>query len=307
MDVVPPLTLLVTTGYILLLFFNFQAGIGPDSDLSLGLFRNSLTNMSDNYPTPITPAGYTFAIWGLIYSWFASWLVYVITTLFRTNDKGPVYLNPPTTSPAFLIAVFLNLTLSVLWLFANDRTTFILSLAALAGMTTTLYIAISIATSRMYEYLFVFKEYGVFDLWANRVLVHNGLALYATWTTISTKVNLSTTLIYTFGVDEDTTTYISFAVLATQLVTYFLLDCFVYDRYFRYILIVYPAALWSLGGILVANVRDPTSPQAVIGSTLFAIVFVFFVIKTILVIIRNPVYVIAKQEKADGIAYSRMV
>ncbi|XP_030840730.1 uncharacterized protein LOC593118 [Strongylocentrotus purpuratus] len=307
MDVVPPLTLLVTTGYILTLFFNFQAGVGPNSDLSLGLFRSSIGNLSNLYPTPVTPAGYTFAIWGLIYSWFAAWLVYVITTLFRTNDKGPVYLNPPTTSPAFLIAVFLNLTFNVTWLFAFDRTTFILSQVALVGITVTLYIAVSIATSRVYEYLFVFKEYGVFDLWANRVLVQNGLALYATWTTVATKVNLSIVLIYTFGVDKETTTYICFAVLATQLVTYFLLDCFVYDRYFRYILIVYPAALWSLGGILVANVRDPTSPQAVIGSTLFAIVFVFFVIKTILVIIRNPVYIIAKQEKADGIAYSRMV
>ncbi|XP_063961652.1 uncharacterized protein LOC135155679 [Lytechinus pictus] len=307
MDVVPQLTVLVLIGFLLTLFFNFQAGIGPNSDLSLGIFRNSIGNLSNFYPTPVTPAGYTFAIWGLIYSWFGAWVIYVITTLFRTNDKGPVYLNPPTTSPEFLIAVWLNLTLNVTWLFAFDRTTFYLSFAALAGITTTLYIAISIHISRVYDYLFVFKEYGVFDLWANRVLIQNGLALYATWTTVATKVQLSIVLLYRLGLDEETTTYICFAVLAAQLITYFLLDCFVYDRYFRYILIVYPAAMWSLGGILVANVRDPTSPQAVIGSTLFALVFVFFVIKTILVIVRDPVYVIAKQRKADKAAYTQLV
>ncbi|XP_041474461.1 uncharacterized protein LOC121423206 [Lytechinus variegatus] len=306
MDVVPPLTLLVTTAFILSIFFTFQAGVGPDSEYSLGFFRNSIFNLSNNVPTPITPAGYTFAIWGLIYSWFGAWVIYVITTLFRTNDKGPVYLNPPTTTPEFLIAVWLNLTLSVTWLFAIDRRAFFLGLATLSGMATTLYVAISIATTRVYQYLFVFKEYGIFDLWANRILIQNGLAIYATYITEATRVQFAIILIYTFGIDEDTTTYICFAVLATQLITYFFLDCFVYDRYFRYILIVYPTVMWNLGGILVANIRDPNSPQAVIGSTLFALVFVFFVIKTILVIVRDPVYVIAKQRKPDKAAYTQL-
>ena len=125
-----------------------------------GLFRNSIGNLSNNYPTPIVPAGYTFTIWGLIYSWFALWIVYVITTLFRTNSLGPVYLNPPVTTPAFLVVVWLNLTFNVTWLFAWDRETFILSLVALSLIASSLYFAISIHTSRVYEYLFVLKEYG---------------------------------------------------------------------------------------------------------------------------------------------------
>ena len=56
---------------------------------NIGLFRNSIGNLSDQYPTPVVPADYTFAIWGLIYSWFTLWLVYVITSLFRTNRLGP--------------------------------------------------------------------------------------------------------------------------------------------------------------------------------------------------------------------------
>ena len=107
-----------------------------------------------------------------------------------------------------------------------------------------------------------------------------------------------------------TTTYICLTVLATQLVTYFVLDCFVYDRYFRYILIVYPAAMWSLGGVLVANISQPDSPQVVITSSLFALAFVFFVIKTVLVIVRDPVTVIAKEKGASSggpVAYTKLV
>ncbi|XP_071491951.1 uncharacterized protein [Diadema antillarum] len=307
MDVVPQLTVLVTVGYLLTLFFNFQAGIPPDSELSLGLFRNSIGNLSDKYTTPITPAGYTFAIWGVIYSSFAAWLVYLITTLFRSNAKGAVYLNPPVINEAFLVAMFLNLTFNVTWLFAWDRTTFILSLIVLYLITISLYVALSINATRVYQYIFVFREFGRFDLWANRVLVQNGIALYATWTTVATKVNLSVTLMYVFGIDEVTTVYVCLLILATELITYFIFDCFIYDRYSRYILIVYPAAMWSLGGVLVANITNPTSVQAVLASSLFALTFVFFVIKTVLVIIRDPVYVVAKLSGSDKSVYSRLV
>eukprot|EP00057_Strongylocentrotus_purpuratus_P009980 XP_011664454.1 PREDICTED: uncharacterized protein LOC100893870 isoform X1 [Strongylocentrotus purpuratus] len=307
MDVVPPLTLLVTTGYLLMLFFNWQAGVGPDSEFSLGLFRSTPGNRSREFQSPIAPAGYTFGIWGVIYSGTGTWIIYVITTLFRTNAKGPVYLNPPTTSPAFLVLIMLEFTFNVTWLFCSDREVMILSQIAFLLQNICLYVAISISAARVYQYLFVFKEYGKLDLWLNRILIHNVLAIWATWVTVASKIGISTILIYVFGVDQETTVYVCLGFLASQLITYFILDCFVYDRYFRYILIVYPTAMWALGGILVNNIDKPTSPQAVLASTLFAIVFVFFVVKTILVIVRDPVYVIAKQKKADDVAYSRMV
>ncbi|OPL20582.1 hypothetical protein AM593_09251, partial [Mytilus galloprovincialis] len=35
----------------------------------IGLFKNTTGDISDKYYTQITPAGWTFSIWGVIYTW----------------------------------------------------------------------------------------------------------------------------------------------------------------------------------------------------------------------------------------------
>lgn len=48
-----------------------------------GPFRYSTGNVSGRYETEITPAGWTFSIWGVIYTWLLLMVLYQTTYLFR--------------------------------------------------------------------------------------------------------------------------------------------------------------------------------------------------------------------------------
>lgn len=62
---------------ILVFVFNFLTGTGKINDLSQA-------DISAMYPTKITPAGFAFSIWGLIYSLV---LIAVLWMLFKHKDK----------------------------------------------------------------------------------------------------------------------------------------------------------------------------------------------------------------------------
>ena len=108
--------------FIILLFFNSPA---PDA---LGLFKNGIADVSREHEVDITPAGGTFAIWGLIYLWQLAWLCYNIAILFLTTSNGFVFLNPIVLNSAFQILIFSNFILNITWLFLFDRKLFTVSL-----------------------------------------------------------------------------------------------------------------------------------------------------------------------------------
>lgn len=60
-----PLLLLNTFSFVVVLFFNYLGGAGD-------FFGNSVGEISSFYQTLLTPSGYAFSIWGLIYlGWLA--------------------------------------------------------------------------------------------------------------------------------------------------------------------------------------------------------------------------------------------
>lgn len=55
-----------------------------DVPLSLsGPFRSSTGNVSARHETDITPAGWTFSIWGVIYTWLSLMVIYITSYVFR--------------------------------------------------------------------------------------------------------------------------------------------------------------------------------------------------------------------------------
>ena len=58
----------------------------------------------------ITPAGPTFAIWGLIYTWQLAWLIFNIIIVFLTT-------NPLILNSSFEILIFSNFILNITWIF----------------------------------------------------------------------------------------------------------------------------------------------------------------------------------------------
>ncbi|XP_041474094.1 uncharacterized protein LOC121422918 [Lytechinus variegatus] len=293
--------------FLFLQFVTFQASIGPDSPLSIGWFKSTHEVISGKYPTPVTPAGYAFSIWGLIYLWNFAWIIYILTTLCRSNSRGPVYLNPPATTVMFLNSYMINNVANILWLFLWDREYLTRSTLALFLIALTLYVGLYVSLTNVYQYLTDFKDFAESDLWAYRVLVHNGLAIYATWATAAALINLSVALIYEAMLPSDVATYITLTTLAVVAIVYFVFELFVFDAYTRYVFMVYPTLIWALAGIMVANGDDTNSPVFVYSAILVSVCFIFFIVKTVLMIIRSPVYLIVKMTKVNSTTYKHMM
>ena len=82
------------------------------------------------------------------------------------------------------------------------------------------------------------------------VLVLNGLALYATWTTIAGLVNFSIVLQYTFSVDPSMVGTATLALLSAVILLFFTLESTVLNSYARDVFTVYPVVIWALIGVL---------------------------------------------------------
>ncbi len=68
---------------------------------ALPLFGRGTGEISDRYPTLVTPAGYVFAIWGLIY---IALLVYSVAQFVRPlpQTRCPTASPGPSSSPTWL-------------------------------------------------------------------------------------------------------------------------------------------------------------------------------------------------------------
>ncbi|XP_071491950.1 uncharacterized protein [Diadema antillarum] len=307
MDIVtvPQGMVVALIAFLVNLFTSFQSSVGPNSPLSLGWFHSTIANLSAKYPTPVTPAPYAFSIWGLIYLWTLAWLIYMLTTLCRRNSQGPTYLNPPVVTIPFLTIFCMNNAASICWLFLWDREYLTRSTVALLLIALTLYACLISSLSRVNQFLSELKSFAEPDLWCYRILIHNGLAIYAAWATVATTVNMSVAIIYDFGFPSDTATYVSLTILAADLIVFFIFDLWVIDRYTRYVFMVYPTFVWALSAIMVANGNETSSPAFIYAGVLVSLAFIFFIVKTVLMSIREPVYLLMKKAKLSS--YSRMV
>ncbi|XP_011671816.2 uncharacterized protein LOC575154 [Strongylocentrotus purpuratus] len=218
-----------------------------------GWFLNTTGDLSDKYAISITPAGWAFSIWGVIYIWQAIWIIYVIVNIFRTNKFGKVYLNPSIVPPALLAIYAVNLVLNVTWLFTWDRQYLIVSLVVLALIAFTNYVCVIInlrAVDKHIEQLC--KDHRV-DLWLNSFFITNGILVYATWTTIATLLNLSTVLTYSADLEEEVASLICLSILTVELVLYFVVDIFLLERHLRSAFMVYPVVIMASISALFNN------------------------------------------------------
>jgi translocator protein len=96
------LKLLIALSFVSMLVIN---GLAGGTDL-IGGIRTA--TVSDDYPTMITPAGYTFSIWGLIYVLLGAFVVFVIA-----RKEGEKYVG--RIGWLFVLSCALNITWIFLW------------------------------------------------------------------------------------------------------------------------------------------------------------------------------------------------
>lgn len=133
----------------------------------------AINDISDKYATYLTPAGYAFSIWSLIYLMLIFLVVYQARDLFRTRNDNDL---PQKIGPFFIIASIAN----GLWSYVFVNELIGLSVVVLLVLTGSLYILLwrlNIALNQppLRTLLFVW--------WP--------LLIYTGWVTVATVVNIA--------------------------------------------------------------------------------------------------------------------
>lgn len=205
--------ILVPLAYVGILMVNYLANALPLGGRDTGV-------ISDSYPNLFAPAGYAFAIWGLIYTLLG---IYVVYQFSRTSDKLIEKVNK-----IFLINALLNMA----WIFAWHYDVIWLSVVIMLGLLVTLI--------RIADFLRDAKLTP-----RERYLVRLPFSIYFGWITVATIANVTIFLVSLgwngFGFSE------SFWTVAVLLVgTIIGVWRAIRDRSIPYALVL----VWAYGAIL---------------------------------------------------------
>ncbi|XP_077982439.1 uncharacterized protein LOC144437386 [Glandiceps talaboti] len=261
-----------------------------------GLFLNKTQDISDAYHTDFTPAYWTFQIWPVIYVWLGVAFGYLLTTTCRRNAHDYVYVKPKMHTWLFFITFIFNQGLQIGWSFLFDRQYMNIAIVFVALIAFTAYICLYDSMKNSVDHI---REIKKCDLWATRILVHNSFAIYATWTTIATLLNLCLVLHYNADVDMDTATLVSLIIVSVEIVVWVVLETFVLDKYVRYTVTIYPTAIVAFAGIIDEN-WDPNKTTSIYTLVLLTISCCLCVARCMLVVYRHMKVPISVYPDGEG-------
>jgi len=176
--------------FIVTAAFNGLAGSGAGVP---SVFYSTVGNISDMYELYITPAGFTFSIWSVIYLWLAVSLLFFVVSIFISNSAGRAYLSPPIATPEVMGTFSFNMVLNLAWIFIWDRSSVagydglvILAFFILVSIAVTNIAVMTLMARNITKYTAEFARGTPLFCWgiAYRVVL-NGLGIYTTWTVIA--------------------------------------------------------------------------------------------------------------------------
>lgn len=143
----------------------------------LPLNGRTAAEISDGLPSFFTPAGYTFSIWGLIYSALLGFVIYQALPAQRYNSfMGRI-------GWLFVASSFFNVS----WLFAWHYGYYVLSVVLMVSLLLTLI--------TIYQRLEIGLPQPKLSIW-DKLLVQGPFSLYLGWITVATVANVASVLGY---------------------------------------------------------------------------------------------------------------
>ncbi|XP_013394717.1 uncharacterized protein LOC106162124 [Lingula anatina] len=279
------LVVLAAVAYTLCIVFNALAA--SPAGVSTGLYLNNTGDIADYFYLEITPAGWMFSVWGFIYTWQYLWIIYGIINIFRRTDDGYFYAVYPIMPPAMYAVFTVNNIANVVWLILWDRLLSAWALPCIALVPFTLYICLFISFRRLNDNKVTMINQGYRkDVWLTRFLTQNGMAFYATWTTIATLLNVAIVMTYDGSVAMETSCTAVLGILAVELLFWFTLDNFVLDKFTRYLFSPFIIILLALTASLVQG-YDPTKTNKIFTMVLLGIASVMAITKVAFMIWRH--------------------
>lgn len=158
--------------------FAVMLGVNALAGSTTLLGGHDTAEVSDKNPNLFAPAGFTFAIWGVIYLLLAGYVVYQLGWLGKLKH-AKVKLETIERIAPYVIA---SSVLNALWIFAWQYEVLWLSVVLIFGLLYSL--------ARIEEILRD-KEYSLTE----RMLVRNPFAIYFGWISVASIANVTTWLV----------------------------------------------------------------------------------------------------------------
>lgn len=223
--------------------------------------------VSDSNPTLITPAGYVFSIWGIIYLLLAIFAIYQV---LPKNKNRPFQKQ---ISFFFILSCIANIAWLFAWQYEQLPVSVALMLLLLASLIT-IYQRVGIGKTKT-----SIKE---------KLAVHLPFSVYLGWITIATIANISATLVNVSwdGAGLDPTTWAIIVVAVAVLITFLSLAL---RKDVAYALVI----VWALVGIAAKQTQNQTIVLLTQGSAIvIAVAIVVTVVAMFMLKKRHPAEII---------------
>lgn len=272
------LTILSLIAFIITMILNAFAAPRERPGFLQDIYGSNLStgDVSDRYSTQITPAGWAFSIWGVIYTWQTLWLIYSLTLICR--PRAPDVLNW-FFHALFIVSCGFNSAWIVIWqrLHVSAASVILFAIAFnLYGLLFTSYYRFN----KLYN-----ANFPKIDFYATQALVHNGIAFYATWCTVASLLNMTIAITYVHGVKAETAATIALIILTVEMIGWFILENTILEKYLRYTISQYPVLIVALSAIISKH-WDSSKRNPIFTLVLLVLVLVLFVVRLGLVFYR---------------------
>ena len=243
----------------------------------------------ERYVLDVTPADWSFYQSAIIYFWQSLWLTYGVFNVCRRNDLGYMYVVYPVLPPILYVVFAFSLACNISWLLIWDREYMEVALVFINLMSCTLFICLVVSLRRLNEFGYVMLSHGLNkELWFIRILVQNGLAMFAMWGCVAAMFNFGVVLTYGTGAKQEVASTVSLSIFTLEILIWWVFDNVVFEKYLRYLFSPYVVLLISIAGIISKHYeKNKYSTNTIYTVILFGLVSLLFIIKCVLVAYRH--------------------
>ena len=262
--------------------------------------REGLT--TSQFATPFSPAPWTFTAWIAVFAMQYACLIYAWSFTCRQKMQRTI---SPALYPLFWVVNCVHFG----YVYAVGHLANEISLALIAAEAVFTWISVAVVAFHLRRVATGLGEIKCTDKWATHLVTLNGLVFYGAWATLSVMFHVASVLKEDSDLHSDTIATCLLSLLAACTVSYFLLEATILDRYLRYVLVVYPAVMWWLGGILDEqwnNEFSTISRNDLVAFVLLLVVGGLFLVRLVLIVVFGcvrPLVGGGGREDVDGIAF----
>ncbi|WP_242918626.1 hypothetical protein [Pontibacter liquoris] len=227
----------------------FLLHLVPSQLTQLKLINNqTIGEVSDKYPALFTPAGITFAIWGVIYLALTAFCLYHLVKAYKASAVHEANVDLQRLGYLFM---------------ANNIAT---GLWTIAWVSEWLIVSVVLILVQLVTLLAIHLRLGIFDTTrsaASKWFTQVPLSLYFGWIIIATVANISAALVGLgwngFGLNEGVWTITM--IIAASLIVLFI----VYSRSNPFVGLV---GVWAFYGIILKHrdINVESSPQIILAA-----------------------------------------